>query len=211
MKLPSHLSEVEGTLLEPLAVCVHAARMSRLQIGDVVVITGAGPIGLLIALVARAAGAAKIIVTELAMARLALARELGFTVLDAADADLVEQILALTNGRGGDIIFEATGQPSVTPYLLELVKIRGQIVQVGVFKQPVLLDLRTLNFHEVDLIGARVYSKADFEEAISLAADRRIDLKSVPIQRVPLAEATSGFQSAQAGEALKVILEVEQT
>jgi 2-desacetyl-2-hydroxyethyl bacteriochlorophyllide A dehydrogenase len=211
MKLPPHLSAVEGALLEPLAVCVHATRMSRLQIGDTVVITGAGPIGLLMALVARAAGAAKIIVTELAPARLAMAREFGFTVLDAADSDLVEQVLALTNDRGGDIIFEATGQPSVTPYLLELVKIRGQIVQVGVFKQPVPLDLRTLNFHEVDLIGARVYTTADFERSISLVADRRIDLKSVPVRRVPLAEATGGFQTAQAGEALKVILEVEQT
>ena len=209
LKIPPHLSDVEGALLEPLAVCVHAARMSSLQIGDTVVVTGAGPIGLLMAMVARAAGAAKIIVTEIAPARIASARELGFTVLNAADPDLVTQVLELTSGRGSDIVFEATGHPSVTPNLMELVKIRGQIVQVGIFKEPVPIDLRALNFQEVDLIGARVYTMEDFERAVNLAADRRLDLKSVPVQLIPLTEAINGFQSAQSGASLKVIFEVE--
>lgn len=209
LKIPPHLSDVEGALLEPLAVCVHAARMSRLQIGDTVVITGAGSIGLLMAMVAHAAGAAKVIVTEIVPARIASSRELGFTVLNAADTDLVAQVLELTGGRGSDIIFEATGHPSVTPNLLELVKIRGQIVQVGIFKQPVPIDLRALNFHEIDLVGARVYTMEDFERAINLAADRRLDLKSVPVQLFPLTEAVNGFQSAQSGTSLKVIFEVE--
>jgi 2-desacetyl-2-hydroxyethyl bacteriochlorophyllide A dehydrogenase len=209
LKIPPDLSDVEAALIEPLAVCIHAARMSRLQIGDTVVVTGAGPIGLLMAMVARAAGAARVIVTEVAPVRIASARGLGFTILNAADTDVVKQVLELTDRRGTDIVFEATGHPSVAPYLLDLVKIRGQIVGVGVFKQPVPIDLRTLNFHEVDLIGSRVYATDDFERAINLATDQRIDLKSVPVRQIPLVEAVSGFQSAQSSASLKVIFEVE--
>ncbi len=209
LKIPPDLSDVEAALIEPLAVCIHAARMSRLQIGDTVVVTGAGPIGLLMAMVARAAGAAQVIVTEVAPVRIASARGLGFTILNAADTDVVKQVLELTDRRGTDIVFEATGHPSVAPYLLDLVKIRGQIVEVGVFKQPVPIDLRTLNFHEVDLIGSRVYATDDFERAINLATDQRIDLKSVPVRQIPLVEAVSGFQSAQSSASLKVIFEVE--
>jgi 2-desacetyl-2-hydroxyethyl bacteriochlorophyllide A dehydrogenase len=209
LKIPPDLSDVEGALIEPLAVCIHAARMSRLQIGDTVVVTGAGPIGLLMAMVAQAAGAARVIVTEVAPTRIASARRLGFTVLNAADADVAKRVLELTDRQGSDIVFEATGHPSVAPYLLELVKIRGQIVEVGVFKQPAPIDLRTLNFHEVHLIGSRVYAAEDFERAINLAADQRIDLKSVPVRLMPLVEAVSGFQSAQSSASLKVIFEVE--
>jgi 2-desacetyl-2-hydroxyethyl bacteriochlorophyllide A dehydrogenase len=208
LKIPPHLSDVEGALLEPLAVCIHAARMSRLQIGDTVVVTGAGPIGLLMAMVAQAAGAARVIVTEVAPARIASARRSGFTVLNAADTDVVKQVLELTDRRGSDIVFEATGHPSVAPYLLELVKIRGQIVEVGVFKQPMPIDLRALNFREVDLIGTRVYTVEDFERAVNLAANRRLDLKTMPIRLIPLAEAVSGFESAQSGTSLKVIFEI---
>lgn len=93
--------------------------------------------------------------------------------------------------------------------MLELVKIRRQLVEVGVFKQPVPIDLRTLNFHEVHLIGLRVYMTEDFERAVNLVADRRIDLKSVPFRLIPLVEAVIGFQSAQSSASLKVIFEVQ--
>ena len=211
LKIPPRLSDVEGALIEPLAVCIHAARMSRLQIGDTVVVTGAGPIGVLMAMVAQAAGAAQVIVTEIAPARIALTRGLGFTVLNAADSNVVKQVMELTGGRGSDIVFEATGHPGVAPYLLELVKIRGQIVEVGIFKQPAPIDLRALNFHEVDLIGSRVYTAEDFERAVNLAANRRIDLKSVPVRLIPLEEAVAGFQAAQSGDSLKVVFEIEQS
>ncbi len=208
-KIPDSLTDTEGALIEPLAVCIHAASMSRLQIGDTVVVTGAGPIGLLMAQVARAAGAAQIIVTEVAAARIETAQAMGFTVVNAASKDLVKQVLDLTQGRGGDIVFEATGHPSVAPYLMELVRIRGQIVQVGIFKEPVALDLRALNFHEVDLIGSRVYTREDYERAISLAAAQKFDLKAVVSQVLPLTEAVSGFEAARHATSLKVMFLVE--
>lgn len=210
LRLPDSLSDVEGALIEPLTVCIHAARMSRLQIGDAVVVTGAGPIGLLMAMVARAAGAARVIITEVAPARIAGARKMGLTVLDGTDADLVPQVLDLTRGRGGDIVFEATGHPSVAPYLMELVRIRGQIVQVGIFKQPVSLDLRTLNFNEVDVIGARVYTLEDFHRAISLTGQGTFDLKSLVTHVLSLDEAVEGFESARKAAGLKVLFEINK-
>jgi len=207
-KIPDKLSDKNGALIEPLAVCIHSARMSRLQIGDSVVITGAGPIGLLMATVARAAGAAQVIVTEVSPTRITGAQKLGFTVLNAADDNLVEQVLELTGGRGGDIVFEATGHPSVAPYLLDLVRIRGQIVQVGIFKQPVAIDLRAVNFHEVDLIGSRVYTREDYDQTISLAAQGRFDLDSIEAEVLPLDEAVAAFASAKAATAVKTMFKV---
>jgi 2-desacetyl-2-hydroxyethyl bacteriochlorophyllide A dehydrogenase len=183
--------------------------MSRLQIGDTAVVTGAGPIGLLMAMVARAAGAADVIMTEVAPVRITGAQQLGFTVLNAADDDLVSQVLELTGGRGGDVVFEATGHTSVAPQLMDLVRIRGQIVQVGIFKEPVPLDMRTLNFHEVDVIGTRVYEKEDFRRAISLAAQKRIDLEPLVTNVLTLGEGVSAFEAAKNATSLKVLFEVQ--
>jgi len=205
LRIPDALSDAEGALIEPLAVCIHAAHMSRLAVGDTVVVTGAGPIGLLMAMVARASGAAHIIVTEVALPRIAAAQGLGFTVLNAADPNLVAQVLELTRGQGGDVVFEASGHPSVTPYLLDLVRIRGQIVQLGIFKEPVAIDLRALNFHEVDLIGSRVYTLEDFDRAIHLAAEGRVDLKPMITTVLPLDEGVNGFRTAADATSLKVI------
>jgi (R,R)-butanediol dehydrogenase/meso-butanediol dehydrogenase/diacetyl reductase len=207
IRIPDDLSDKEGALIEPLAVCIHAAHMSRMQVGDMVIVTGAGPIGLLMAMVARASGASEVIVTEVAQSRIVVARELGFTVLDATDDNLVEQVLTLTKGRGGDIVFEATGHPSVAPYLMELVRIRGQIVQVGIFKQPVAIDLRALNFHEVDIVGSRVYTLEDFDRAIGLATEGQVDLKPMVTSVLALDEAIDGFRIAQNATSLKVIFE----
>ncbi len=207
-KIPDAISDREGALIEPVAVCMHSVAMSRLQLGDTVVVTGAGPIGMLMALVARAAGAAQVIVTEVVPLRVEAAREAGFTVLNAADTNLVSQVQALTGGRGGDIVFECTGHPSVAPYLLDLVRIRGQIVQVGIYKQPVPLDMRTLNFHEIDIIGARVYTPEDYSRTISLMAQGKLDLAPLLTSLWPLEEAVAGFQAAQQGTTLKVMFEI---
>jgi (R,R)-butanediol dehydrogenase/meso-butanediol dehydrogenase/diacetyl reductase len=208
LKIPSGLAAAQGALIEPISVCVHSARMSRLQIGDSVVVTGAGPIGLLMAMVARAAGARKVVITEVAPARISGARDMGFTVLNAAREDLVESVLEETDGRGGDIVFEATGHPSVASYLMDLVRIRGQIVQVGIFKEPVPLDMRTLNFHEVDVIGARVYTKEDFRMTISLAADGKFDLGPLVSDVLPIVAGVEGFGSAKNATSLKILFEV---
>jgi (R,R)-butanediol dehydrogenase/meso-butanediol dehydrogenase/diacetyl reductase len=208
LKIPRQLSPRIAALVEPLAVCIHAARMSRLQVGDTVVVTGAGPIGLLMARVAQAAGAGQVIVTEVSPARIGGARKMDLNVVDASDARYVSQVIELCGGRGGDVVFEATGHPSVAADLMQLVRIRGQIVQVGIFKDPVALDLRTLNFHEVDLVGSRVYTKQDFAAAIELAASGKLDLEACISHILPLSSGSEGFAAAGSAESLKVLFEI---
>ncbi len=207
--LPDQLPAPLGALVEPLAVAVHAVRLSRMRVGDNVLITGAGPIGVLLALVAQAAGAGRVLLTEITSQRLALARDLGLHVLPADRPDLETAVRAELGGRGADVLFEATGHASVAPLLLQLVRIRGQIVQVGVFKQPAALDLQTLNFHEVSLIGSRVYTKDDFDRAVHLAAGKQIALDRFPVRRFPLSQAVAAFEAAQRGTTLKVLFEVQ--
>jgi (R,R)-butanediol dehydrogenase/meso-butanediol dehydrogenase/diacetyl reductase len=91
-----------------------------------------------------------------------------------------------------------------------VVRIRGQIVQLGIFKQPVPIDMRALNFHEVDLIGSRVYTLEDFDRAIALAAERQVDLKPVITTVLPLDEGVDGFRIAANAASLKVIFEAEE-
>ena len=152
--------------------------------------------------------AAQVIMTEVSPVRIAGAEKLGFTVLNAADDTLVEQVLDLTRGRGGDIVFEATGHPSIVPYLPDLVRIRGQIVQVGLFKQPVAIDLRTVSFHEVDLIGTRVYTREDYDQTISLASQQRFDLNLIDVALLPLDEAVAAFASAKAATTVKTMFKI---
>jgi 2-desacetyl-2-hydroxyethyl bacteriochlorophyllide A dehydrogenase len=208
LRLPSGVGLLEGSLIEPLAVCVHAARLSDLQVGDVVVVTGAGPIGLLMGQLARSAGAGKVILTEVAPNRMAAAQALGFEVVDAREKGGVAEVLERTGGRGADLVFEATGHPSVAPTLMDLVRIRGQIVALGVFEEPVAVDLQALNFQEIRLIGSRVYEIEDFCRAISLAAQGRVDPRSIVSDLGSLKEAPRLFALARAARVGKVVFEM---
>ena len=99
-KLPDDFDDERGALIEPLAVAVHGVRQGKTQVGDIVAIVGAGMIGLCAAMVARAAGAADVFVSELLEGRRERARQFGFRVLDPDDGDLVDQIRDQTGGRG---------------------------------------------------------------------------------------------------------------
>ena len=87
---------------------------------------------------------------------------------------------------------------------------RGQIVQVGIFKQPTAIDLRAVNFHEVDLIGARVYTREDYDRTIMLAAEGRFDLNSIEAEVLLLDEAVTAFASAKAATAVKTMFKVQE-
>lgn len=199
----------EGALVEPLAVAVHAVRLSAFRPGDTVVILGGGPVGLLTALVLRDSGARRVIVSEASPYRLRVARELGFTAVDAADRP-VEQVLDLTAGDGASVVFDAAGHPDVAAQLAAVCRIRGQIVLVGIYKKPTPLDLQAVAFKELSLVGSRVYTSDDFAFAGDLAASGRVDLRALITHVLPLERAAEGFGIlAGGGNALKVMFRVD--
>jgi len=207
-KLPDSVDDVSAALIEPLSVAIHDVRRSFLEVGDNVVVTGAGPIGLLIAMLARLGGAATVVLTEVSAERLRIARELDFVAVDASQDNLVSAVLEHTNGRGADVLFEATGHPSVAEHLLDLVKTRGQILQVGIPKKPMRIDLQKVVFNEVTITGARVYERSDYARAIELAAQGKIDLNAIVTHSMSINDAAAAFDAARGGSAVKVILEM---
>ena len=207
-RLPEGVAFEEGVLVEPLAVAVRAVRIGRLCFGESAVVIGAGPIGLLTALAARVAGARQVVLVEPQAFRKALASTLGFPVLAPAEATR-DRVLGLTAGRGIDVVFDAAGVPPAARMSMELVKRTGRIVVVAVYKDAVPVDLITLGYGEIEILGSCVYTPADFATSAGLVVEKRVDLLPLVSHRMPLAEGIGAIdQLSQGMDAQKVLLSV---
>ena len=205
--IPESLPLIEAALVEPLAVAVHAVRVSDLAVGDETVILGAGPVGIMTAQVARLAGARKVWVTERSAKRIQIARSLEFDVLDTSQDDIVPSLLAHTGGTGYPVVFEMAGVQATISDTCKLVRPGGQILQVGMPKTPPVVDYTQLLFREVRVTPIRVYRQEDFNLTIALAAGGRLDLQKPVTHVLPLEELGAAMELAhQASEACKILL-----
>lgn len=205
-RLPDGVDPRVGALVEPLAVAVHAVSTARVTAGDVVAVAGGGPIGVLTALVARRAGAARVIVSEPSAWRRGVLADLGLTVVPR-DRTLTDVVLEHTSQEGADITFDAAGHPAVTPELTAGTRVLGSVVVVGVHKAPAPVDLQAVCFKELSVRGVRVYTRADVVRAIDLVAEGALDLERLPVQVFPLAEVSAAVTAAADGSAaLKVLV-----
>lgn len=203
MKLPAAMPADVGALIEPLAVAVHGVARADVREANVAVVVGAGPIGLLTGLVAKDKGIPHVLISDVVPARLELARELGLDAV-AAGADLLASVMELTDHNGADFLFECAGHPSSAREMTALVRSRGVIVNLGVFKQPVLVDLQAINFKELQILGSRVYERRDFEEAIEMAM--RLPLKQIISHEFSLSDVSAAFEEFQSSAACKVLV-----
>ncbi|GHB29254.1 sorbitol dehydrogenase [Streptomyces umbrinus] len=186
--LPDGVPLELGSLIEPLAVAVWAVRRAEVAFGHRVLITGAGPIGILVAQVARAAGAAEVVVTDVNDARLAQARKLGATAV----VNTAAQDLELT---GMDRLLECSAHPAALWQGLRTLKPAARATVVGQAAPAVDgLPLAHLQRWEIDLVTAFRYAHA-FPTALALAADGRVDLSSVLTGRFPLDRATDALRA----------------
>lgn len=207
VKLPGNMNMEHGAIVEPVAVAVHAIRRSALKIGDKVLVIGGGPIGVLVALAAKHAGAENIIVIEPNEFRRNIITELGFIALSQPDHEL---IMNWTNGDGADVVFEAAGVQASMDAATKYCKIRGQVVIVSSFKKSVYADLLRVNFAELNLIGIRVYTKKDFAAAVELV-EKYPEFAKVITHKFSLQEAQKGLDLMRQGaDNLKVLLYPEQ-
>lgn len=203
------VSARDAALAEPLAVAVHAVSRSGISAGDRVLVYGAGPIGILVALVARAAGAGEVWISEPSAARAAVARDLGFTTV-APGADSIAEILELTDGDGADLVFDSAAHPSVAPLLTRAIRVRGTIVLVGVYKKPVEVDLQAVSFAENTLVGIRVYTREDMARAVALIENDELGLGRIPVTVFALEDTAAAFETAMAATGdLKVLVSAD--
>ncbi|HKT11281.1 MAG TPA: zinc-binding dehydrogenase [Terriglobia bacterium] len=188
------MDDEQAALVEPLSVAVHVVRTSGFTAGDTAFVTGAGPIGNLIAQVLRAAGARRVLVSEAKPFRRNLAARMGFAVVNPSETKPVELIPQLTGDRFVDHVFEATGAAAAYRDAVQSCKVRGHITFVGLPKAPAEIDVLNLVFKEIRTSGARVYTPNDFRVAISLLEQDSIDVKSVVTDRLPLKEIEEGLR-----------------
>jgi (R,R)-butanediol dehydrogenase / meso-butanediol dehydrogenase / diacetyl reductase len=152
--LPAGLDLRTAALVEPAAVAVHDVRRARLAEGETAVVVGAGPVGVLMALVARVEGA-RVVVVEPEPFRRAAAAELGFAALDPTVDDVAALVRERTDGAGADVAFEVSGtQPGLDTAVAAL-KVRGRLCQVGIHAQP-----RSVNLHTFFWSGRSVWWSA---------------------------------------------------
>jgi (R,R)-butanediol dehydrogenase/meso-butanediol dehydrogenase/diacetyl reductase len=205
-RLPDSLTMEQGALVEPIAVACHDVRMASVAPGEYVVVLGGGPIGLLVALVAKSKGA-RVVVSELNAFRLNLARELGLEAVNPLETDLVAKVTEETGTAGADVVFEVSGSAAGAETMTKLPRTRGRIVVVAIFAQPPKIDLFRFFWRELKLAGARVYEPQDFEEAIKLAASGTVPLDRIITGIRPLdALADAMHQLEGGGPVMKLLV-----
>lgn len=209
VQLPDKLSMKHGALIEPLAVACHDVRLGKVAEGDDVVILGGGPIGALIALVARASGA-NVLVSEINSHRLKLLKEMGLNTINPTEQDIVSYVHEKTGGAGCDVVFEVTSSNAGAEVMTRLPRTRGRIVVVGIFSEPVPVDLHRFFWRELEMSGARVYEREDFSAAMQLAATGNLPLDTIISTVYPLDQLSEGFsQMESGGSVMKILLECQ--
>lgn len=196
VKVPHSLPDDVAVLAEPFAVGMHVCQRGELRNGDRALVIGAGPIGLIVAMVADVSGA-RVTLCELNPERIAQARSLGFDVIDAAQDPAAAAVHA-TEGDGFDVVFEVSGSQPGVLLATEACRVRGRVVQVGFFGKRPEVDLLKVIFKELALVGSRVYTYEDFARTLPML-DRivrtgRFDLRSLISDRCGLDDVERGVQ-----------------
>lgn len=206
--LPDDLRLDHAALIEPVAVACHDVRLSRLVPGEDAVVIGGGPIGILVAMVARDAGA-DVLISEVNPHRLAIAERLGFDTINPAEADLPALVDARTGGKGADVVFEVSGSQAGVDAMTRVAATRARIVMVAIHAQKPSIDLFQFFWRELELIGVRVYAPEDYEKAIAVIASGGVDADTVITDVSPLGDIQAAFEALDASPtAMKSLIKV---
>lgn len=208
IELPETVSFKVGAFIEPIAVTVHTLRETGFVPGDNALVFGCGTIGLCLALTLRQYGARNILLVETDETRLALARELGFEAINPMTASLDEEVAKRTNGNGYDRVYDCAGANAVAACLLDVVKVKGQIVIVASYKKPPQMPFFKGMAKEVSIHFVRVYRQKDFAIATEMAEKEPLYEKIIT-HVLPAKEAQKGFDLLLTGGtgAVKVMFE----
>jgi 2-desacetyl-2-hydroxyethyl bacteriochlorophyllide A dehydrogenase len=207
VRLPPDLSLRAAALVEPVAVAHHDVERASLSQGESVLVVGGGPIGVLIALVARTRGA-KTLLVEPDPYRRSIVEELGLDVLDSGAAHLSGLLEAWSDGAGAAVSFEVSGSQPGLDLAVSALGARGRLVAVGIHAEPRRVDLKRVFWKELQILGARVYDRTDFTAAVELLVRGAVPVDALVSTTAALADAPAAFESlAQGGRVMKVLVD----
>jgi threonine dehydrogenase-like Zn-dependent dehydrogenase len=185
-KIPDSLSMENAALTEPLAVCVHACRRSGAESGKTAVVIGGGPIGLMTALVLKSKNI-NVWVSEIDKERIVCCESVGLQVINARE-NVEKYVLDVTEGRGADVVFEASGSQEGLNIAPDLICPNGKLVTIATYGHSMQVDIRKFHYKQISIVTTRAYRREDFEEAISLLAENIIDGGRLITKIIPLGQ-----------------------
>lgn len=207
IRLPEGVSLEHAALVEPTAVAVHDVRRSGVRPGDTALVVGGGPVGLLIAVVARSFGA-DVVLVETDAYRRTLAGRIGFRALNPAAADVPAEVDTWTGGAGARVAFEVSGAEAGLATAIDALAVRGTLCLVAIHVRPRPVDLHRFFWRELSLVGARLYQRDDFERAVTLLADGVVPAAELISRVDPLTGAAGAFAALEAkGSVMKVLID----
>jgi len=208
--VPLSVKPEHAALAEPISCAVNAVDQCDVQPGDTVLVMGAGPMGLLNALVARAAGASKILLSELNASRLHQAAQFNLDVLiNPAKEDIAQRVKAETDGVGADVVIVAASAAEPQEQAISLVRKRGTVclfASLPVGKSTLTIDSRILHYGEIKLIGTSDSTPEHVRRAVEYLAAGSLPAEKIASHLLPLEKIDEAFELMKSGEALRVVL-----
>ncbi len=215
-KIPDEMSDEDAALVEPTAVAVYACDRGGVQAGNSVLITGAGPIGVLTLLAARAAGAVKLFVSDINDARLDYAKTIvpDVVTINPKRVKPGEIVRSLTEGQVGcDVAIECVGNEQALKACLDAVRKQGVVVQTGLHPHENPLDWFQVTFKDVDIRGSWAYPTHYWPRVIGLISSGQLPAKKIVTKKVTLDTAIrDGFDALldPGGKSLKILIDIAQ-
>ncbi len=209
--IPNDMNMLHAALVEPMSVGCHVNRRADVKSGENVVVLGGGPIGIVIAVVAKSRGA-NVIVSELNSDRIAAARSMGFDVINPKETDVVEYVKEKTNGKFADTVFEVAGVQASVDTMVQLLHTHSKIIMVAAHQKPITLDIRALYMKECELITSRTCNSSDMDEALEIIAKNEYDWdKFIEPTIFPLSKIQDAMMLAKSGKGgLKVMVDCQK-
>jgi 2-desacetyl-2-hydroxyethyl bacteriochlorophyllide A dehydrogenase len=205
--IPDYMDPVEASLLEPFAVTLHALHVSSFKILDTVAILGPGPIGLMMLIALRKAGASLIIITgkkDDVSPRLRLAEQIGAdATVNIDEDDPVKKVMDMTRGHGVDIVYDTSGNQNAGPQGIKMLKTKGKLVVIGHY--PGTMNLLDPSYKGYSIIGNVSYDWDTWERLIPYLERRRLDFGMLVSHKLPLDETERGFRIARSKKSVKIL------
>lgn len=207
-RLPDHVTFGEGAMVEPFAIGMQAAYRARIKPGDVALVQGAGPIGMMVALAALASGCSKVVVTDFAQPKLDLIGTYDAVVpVNLGESDARDKIAAETNGWGCDLVFECSGAEPAVLQSPSFACPGGAIILVGMPVDPVPVDIVALQAKELRVETVFRYANV-YDRAINLIASGKVDLKPLISETFEFADSIKAFDRAVEARSADVKLQI---
>lgn len=208
-RLPDNVSYAAGAMVEPLAIGMHAATKAEIAPGDLAVVIGAGPIGMVTAIAALAGGCSRVLISDVQEPKLALAEKLGaVTGVDVRSRKLTDAVMAETDDWGADVVFEASGNERAAAEVFDLIRPGGRVVYVGMPGEPIRYDVVAAQIKEARVEHVFRYAHV-YPRTVAMLASGQIDVAPLITDTFAFADSIEAFDFARNMPAASVKVQIE--